>query len=584
MKKLTVLCFILLSAILWSLPFANIADAAAPGIPGFAEPVEAECISYVGGAPVPADVKPVVILQGSDFDMGYQFFQQLVQIYGKEVASRQYLPFNFDSAPLAHKGEWTVEQLKALKAFQWHIRQDTPEMIDFMKGMAAGGTDAGVPLSYQDVLAHMARQMHIAPFVPTYPGTEPAGSEKESLEANEHCSGFAAWGKATKNGKLIASASGDHFRMFDVTIIAFPKTGNNYIFMPYRVSLLSAGGLPGMNNKGLAYVHHGGGSPWWTASTCAENKWAYGTPPGFIVLNILRFKNTAKEAREKLLSTKPKDGVYDQMGFWADISGDAFIMRCKNVYRKAGDFGEEDFMHATNNYLLKQYCRDNEAYYDHGGCGTKDPSKPGSSVTRNLSLWDLLHNYVGKVDLEFAKMMWRHHSEDPDNPAAAGPQISYVGLMVPDKGNEGQYYVATRCPSKTCGVNGNYVQVHSFYQLQLAAGPDELISAARAQATKDLNAADYVLRRMNRSDASYAALDKMLNQAIAELYRGYYYQSVGVRAKGNDAVYNKAKATRAFTRCQAYAKEVHESLVPPPASPKDLGLKPLEVRALFKKK
>ena len=75
MKKLTISFFIFLSAILWSLSCASIADSAAPGIPGLAESVEAECISYVGGAPVPADVKPVVILHGSDFDMGYQFFQ-----------------------------------------------------------------------------------------------------------------------------------------------------------------------------------------------------------------------------------------------------------------------------------------------------------------------------------------------------------------------------------------------------------------------------------------------------------------------------------------------------------------------------
>ena len=581
MKRLP-LVFILCIGLAMGMSFlAGTAQAAGPGTSGPAKPDKPECISYVDGAPVPADVKPVVILHGSDFDMGYQFFQQLVQIYGQEVASRQYLPFNFDSAPIAHKGEWTKEQLNALKAFQWHIKRDTPEMIDFMKGMAAGGTDAGVPLSYKDILAHMARQMRIAPFVPTYPGTEPAGSDEEKLE---HCSGFAAWGKATKDGKLITSASGDHFRMFDVTIVAFPKTGNNYIFMPYRVSLLSAGGLPGMNNKGLVYAHHGGGSPWWTASTCRENKWGYGTPPGFIELHGLRFKNTAKEAKEMLLASTPKDGVYDQMGFWADISGDAFIMRCKDVYRKAGDFGEEDFLHATNNYLLKEFCRENEAYYEHGGCGTRDPKEPGNSVTRNLSMWDLLHNYVGHVDLEFTKMLWRHHSENPKNPAASGPQVSYVGIMLPNNGNEGLCYVSTRCPSRTCGIGGNNVPVHSFYQLKLAASPEEMVKAARAQAEIDLKAADHELRKLTWASVAYAPLDKMLSEAITELYKGFYYQSQGPRSKGNESVYNYSRAARAFTRCQAFAKEVYESLVPPPASPKDLGLKPLEVRELFKKK
>jgi len=258
--------------------------------------------------------------------------------------------------------------------------------------------------------------------------------------------------------------------MFDVTIVAFPETGNNYIYMPYRVSLIAAGGLPGMNNKGLAYVHHGGGSPWWRTSTCKENKWGYGTPAGFIHLHGLRFADNAKEAQDIILASKPKDGVYDQMGFWADVQGNAFIMRCKNLFRKAGDFGEQDFLHATNNSLLRQFCRENEDYYEHGGCGNPDAEKPGSAVSRNLSIWDMLHNYHGHVDLEFSKMMWRHHSENPENPTMSGPHISFIGIMLPNDGNEGLYYVATRCPSKTCGTSGsNNVPVHSFYQLKLAA-------------------------------------------------------------------------------------------------------------------
>jgi hypothetical protein len=580
MRKRGLFVFVSLCLIPAALVCAGIASSAGDRPSG-----EAECISYVDGAPVPADVKPVVILSGSDYDMGYQFFQQLVQIYGPEVASRQYIPFNLDSAPIGRKGGWTQEQLKALKAFQWFIKQDTPEMIDFMKGMAEGATASGVPLTYQDVLAHMARQMRIAPFVPTYPGTEPAGSEGEVLSTKDHCSGFAAWGSATKDGKLIASASGDHFRMFDVTIIAFPQTGNNYIYMPYRVSLLGAGGLPGMNNKGLAYVHHGGGSPWWSYSICRENKWGYGTPPGFIQLHGLRFTNNVHEVKEMLLASKPKDGVYDQMGFWADVQGNAFIMRCKNLFRKAGDFGEKDFLHATNNALLRQLCRDKEAYYEHGGCGATDPENPGSSVSRNLSMWDMLHNYPGQVDLEFSKMMWRRHSENPDNPTMAGPHVSYIGIMLPKQGNEGLCYVATRCPSRTCGINGgNNGQVHSFYQLKLAANPAEVVHAARTQATKDLNTADLRLRKLNWSDIGYASLDKILSQAVNELYKGYHYQSLGARAKGNEAVYNYARATRAFTKCQAYANEVYEALVPPPKNPEDLGLQRLKLRDIWMKK
>ncbi|MGE5375905.1 MAG: hypothetical protein ACM3XO_12680, partial [Bacteroidota bacterium] len=46
-------------------------------------------ILFAGGAPLVPEINPIVILQGSDFDMGYQYAQQLVQIYGKWILERK---------------------------------------------------------------------------------------------------------------------------------------------------------------------------------------------------------------------------------------------------------------------------------------------------------------------------------------------------------------------------------------------------------------------------------------------------------------------------------------------------------------
>ena len=98
-------------------------------------------ISYAGEVPLVPNVRPVILVCGSDYEMGYQWYQQVAKVFG---------PFYLER--MKH-GEFTKEQLGALKAYQWHFKKHTPEMVEYMKGMAAGATDAGVPLSYMDVLA-----------------------------------------------------------------------------------------------------------------------------------------------------------------------------------------------------------------------------------------------------------------------------------------------------------------------------------------------------------------------------------------------------------------------------------------------
>ena len=43
--------------------------------------LEAE-ISFAGEVPLIPNVRPVIILSGSDYDMGYQYYQQVIQIFG----------------------------------------------------------------------------------------------------------------------------------------------------------------------------------------------------------------------------------------------------------------------------------------------------------------------------------------------------------------------------------------------------------------------------------------------------------------------------------------------------------------------
>ena len=44
-------------------------------------PQETE-VPYAGEVPLVPNVRPVIVLQGSDYDMGHQHAQQIVQIFG----------------------------------------------------------------------------------------------------------------------------------------------------------------------------------------------------------------------------------------------------------------------------------------------------------------------------------------------------------------------------------------------------------------------------------------------------------------------------------------------------------------------
>jgi hypothetical protein len=94
------------------------------------------------------------------------------------------------------------------------------------------------------------------------------------------------------------------------------------------------------------------------------------------------------------------------------------------------------------------------------------------------------------------------------------------------------------------------------------------------QAQHDLHYANQELRKLTYWDTPYVPLDEIYNKAATEWFKGGYYQSLALKTTGNEYIYNLSKATRAFTRCQAFARQVYNALVPPATSPEDLGLRP----------
>lgn len=220
-----------------------------------------------------------------------------------------------------------------------------------------------------------------------------------------------------------------------------------------------------------------------------------------------------------------------------------------------------------------------------------------SSVSRNLQLWNMLSNYQGKVDLAFAKMMWRFPGNPPPYPLDEAAYESSqgkgwdakictlasrrIGIMLPDDGDSGLAYICTgpasqiAYPLKPTGCDWYQTAgTHTFYQVALASGPAAVVEAAKSEAHACIASAYRELMMVNYTDPKYAVLNALYSRANAEYYEGLAARNKGALATGNEALRYFAHAATAFTRSQAHSKKAYNALVPPATRPEDLDLKP----------
>lgn len=509
-------------------------------------------------------ILPVVIVSGSDYEMGYQYGQQAGR-YIQKTKEAQWASalktFNHD------------EVIRAIKANQHYINEFTPEWLDFMKGMSDGATAAGYAVSYTDVL--LINCTLPKPETSTYP----EGAENDSLPPKK-CSVCSAWGSSTTDGRLIGVNTLDTTDLLNgVVIVAFPDKGNNYMCGA------DAGEVCDhflMNNKGLFIGNSGGGG----SPRDIDNN--YGLAWSCSLPYLARFADSAAEARDMVM--KWQINIPENFHF-VDVKGGAFVVEksaAVQSVRSPGDFGEEDFLFSTNNYLNEEMKVTKEGGFigKHGGYGAY-------SAPRNLTLWDMLHNYHGQIDVEFAKMLLRFPGNPPPYPPEGGweammfrPTNLWTAVVLPDDGDNGLAHICTgpvgrvmqSSPSSGGGTIRPLYQMvagtHTFYDLTLPAAPAKMVETAEKTARNELATAYSELMQLNFTDTGFAGLNDLYSEAAAELHKGAEAYNKSFLADGNEALALLAQAATEYTRSQAHARQVYEALVPPPTSPSDLGLKP----------
>ncbi len=580
---------------------------------GSAEPVQYEMpdlssagteIVFADGVPLVPEINPIVILKGSDYEMGYQYATQVIQIFGKWIfegkAGRKF----------------TGEYLGHIRQWENQIRQYAPEVLEMCRGWAAGATAAGVPMSYDDVLEIWTGHKP--------PESNYMGQGKDLVELPPlACSGSAAWGRATADGRLVTGSSGDYDPTYSVTIVAYPETGNNYIFSPFSavgdVPLLGAVymfGHPGMNDKGLAYVHHGG------VPRMIEPKehWGYGLRRSASVLHTLRFSNNAREARDMELTYPVGDIGIDSGtagGFYAD-STYGYVMESRKdpvIIREAGVMGETDFLYANNSAIhpeaikagWMQYNREDWVWDVHGGWrtskfvpmnkfGSVEQKLPGimslvynGSCNRNKYFYDMMSKGIGHIDFEYMKMMYRNGGTIPDgrwediaarymktgewgNISTGNAMNGLLCVMKPDNGPAGRYAVClgsakrglTPTSSRLGSFNPIYNETNAFWEITLASVPADMVRSAREKALEYLGQADSELVKLEKKDVAYAPLKALTDMARDELKKGENSETAANKAQVSESIYEYSRALRAYTRSQVRALQVYQALVPPP--------------------
>ncbi|MEA5031459.1 MAG: hypothetical protein VB025_04870 [Sphaerochaeta sp.] len=575
-------------------------------------------IEFANGAPVVPGICPVVILQGSSHEMGYQYAQQLVQIFGPWILEKK------------AQRTFADEAVTEIRKWEEQIQKHAPEILDMCRGWAEGATDLGIEMSYLDVLEIWTGHM---PPKTTYMGR---GDKISDVPPPIACSGAGAWGKATTDGKLVTGSSGDHDPSFPVVIMAYPDTGNNFMFTTFSAvgDIVLVGsqhmfGFPGINNRGLAYIEHGG------QPRLIEPKkyWGYGLRRATSVFHILRFANNAKEALQMELEFPIGDVGMDSGtigGFYADNTYGYVLESRKEpvAIRESGYMGETDFLFANNSAMHKEAAKagwmqeDQKKERDwkwdvHGGwyperfTGFKlsELFKGGEAqafmalrgmyrgcMKRNLYHYNILNRAVGHVDMEYMKMIFRNSGTIPSKPwkmihreynksgewgdiSVGNSSNGIVTVTKPDVGDDGLFAVCTgeakRGVTPTSPFLASFCPIHgetnAFWEIKLADKPENAARYAYMKAKEYLKETEGLIAENTRitNPQTMNYILRLMDQAVGDMRQGENKLETAGLLTGRAAVYDWSYAARAFTRAQVKVLMAHDMIMPPPTKPED---------------
>ncbi len=361
----------------------------------------ADYSAAAGGKSVPEPYVPtgfpqVVVVSGTDFEMGRQYAEQTAPAIVHNLAlmkSKLYDKYGADTV--------TAD----MKVWDYYTRIYDPGLVDWIQGIQAGCKTKGYNISYLDLVILMVypSENWARPISRPYPDETKVKTKMASgLSAQEEyhaCNSFAATGDMTKNGKPVHGITQmvSAEAMDTVILLAFPTNGASFVSQPYsgRVN-----GNHGMNSEGFAWTLTAI-SQWSPIPEEQDSYWGLITEVYFHYL--AQIAKTPEEAIEYLKNT-PRAGVTGGVTM-SDKNGNIKTFECNSTHftlRYPHQLGENgDFLVMTNHLA------------DPAGQAWSPWNPPwagpaSNSAQRYNSVFTALQNVAGqnKVDFKFAKSLF----------------------------------------------------------------------------------------------------------------------------------------------------------------------------------
>lgn len=593
-------------------------------------------ILFADGVPIVPTVCPIVLLQGSSYEMGKQYIEQVVDVYG---------PWVFQA--VANR-TFSDQDLRTIGLWHEHLERLTPEICDMVRGWVDAAKALDIPLDYWNAI-----QLWTGHFEPIAQGIKghgirdlaPIAQEGDDrsasaylggqtvhhagIEAHEDlCSGCCAWGEATTNGRLIAGSTTDHDCTFQATVVAYPDTGHAYIYTPFSVigfipqlGQYFFAGHPGMNDKGLAYVHHGGG----LHGIEGEADRGYGLRRGASTFHNLRYASNTQEALAFELSCPIGDVgtiLGSVGGFYADAQG-AYVCEArpsstvgKEAIVRTHSFDTQGhkytFLYANNNALhprssggfqppesgyqyspVEGWFENAPLHHLHLGPLRLSPLlSTKSSQGRNRYHFEALKAKAGRIDVAAMEEILRtsaparcHADGQPMSreeierawlggapwPSSVCHRVNaFTSIMQPDNAGNGLYMgcigPANRRTLMHIPGHGyhRHDEVNEFWEIRLKDSPEALVRDAQASTQRLL------VRAQAQWDAATAAHEgvadpahflEIMGKARDALNQGNErLEQLDAQAPRSTQLRTLSSALRRFTHCQCRAKQLETEL------------------------
>ncbi|MFC1960312.1 hypothetical protein ACFLYO_06350 [Chloroflexota bacterium] len=215
-----------------------------------------------------------------------------------------------------------------------------------------------------------------------------------------------------------------------------------------------------------------------------------------------------------------------------------------------------------------------------------------NSRFRNRYMFKTLDRAVGRIDFDYMTMMFRQvepvlegtlkelrQSYDQGEWGDISCGNATNALVVVTKPSEGLFAHCVGSARRGMSpmspktfANPIYDETNAFWELKLENTPEAITQYAREKAGEFIQLSQEQLATVEITGPARDRLKSLLARAEQEMEAGIACEADASTDQASTPVYEWARATRAYTRAQVRARQVVNTLTPPPTSPEDLNV------------